>query len=87
MKKKQPRNQNQSKKQDKEASSSLKLGDMLNQDIMSQLRQKQKELNDAEQEKRAAEEEKKRQERKQREKNKSFEELLGESDLNWKNYK
>lgn len=50
MKKKQPRNQNQSKIQDKE-SSSLKLGDMLNQDIMSQLRQKQKELNDAEQEK------------------------------------
>ena len=37
-------------------------GDMLNQDIMSQLRQKQKELNDAEQEKRAVEEEKKRQE-------------------------
>ncbi|MBK5442442.1 MULTISPECIES: YqkE family protein [unclassified Peribacillus] len=86
MKKKQSRNQNQSKIQDKE-SSSLKLGDMLNQDIMSQLRQKQKELNDAEQEKKAAEEEKKREERKRREKNKSFEELLGESNLNWKNYK
>ncbi|MFJ7746070.1 YqkE family protein [Peribacillus sp. NPDC097295] len=87
MKKKQPRNQNQSKKQEKESSSSLKLGDMLNQDIMSQLRQKQKELNDVEIEKKAAEEEKKREERKQREKNKSFEELLGESNLNWKNYK
>ncbi|MED3689359.1 YqkE family protein [Peribacillus butanolivorans] len=86
MKKRQPRNQNHSKIQDKE-SSSLKLGDMLNQDIMSQLRQKQKELNDAEQEKKAAEEEKKREERKRREKNKSFEELLGESNLNWKNYK
>ncbi|MFD6442234.1 DUF3886 domain-containing protein [Peribacillus sp. NPDC060186] len=86
MKKKQPRNQNQSKKQDKE-SSSLKLGDMLNQDIMSQLRQKQKELNDAEQEKKAAEEEKNREERKRREKNKSFEEQLGERNLNWKNYK
>ncbi|MBR8644632.1 DUF3886 domain-containing protein [[Brevibacterium] frigoritolerans] len=59
---------------------------MINQDIMSQLRQKQKELNEAEQEKREAEEEK-REERKQREKNKSFEELLGESNLNWKNYK
>ncbi|MFJ7928050.1 YqkE family protein [Peribacillus sp. NPDC096622] len=86
MKKKQPRKQNQSKNQDKD-SSSLKLGDMINQDIMSQLRQKQKELNEAEQEKRAAEEEKKREERKRREKNKSFEELLGESNLNWKNYK
>ncbi|MCY9142001.1 YqkE family protein [Peribacillus frigoritolerans] len=60
---------------------------MINQDIMSQLRQKQKELNEAEQEKKAAEEEKKREERKRREKNKSFEELLGESNLNWKNYK
>lgn len=57
MKKKQPRKQNQSKNQDKD-SSSLKLGDMINQDIMSQLRQKQKELNEAEQEKREAEEEK-----------------------------
>ncbi|KWW11419.1 MULTISPECIES: YqkE family protein [Bacillaceae] len=85
MKKKQPRKQNPSKNQEKD--SSLKLGDMLNQDIMSQLRQKQKELNEAEVEKKAAEEEKKRAERKQREKNKSFEELLGESNLNWKNYK
>ncbi|MFJ7754816.1 YqkE family protein [Peribacillus muralis] len=86
MKKKQPQKQNSSKSQEKN-SSSLKLGDMLNQDIMSQLRQKQQELNAAEVEKKAAQEEKKRAERKQREKNKSFEELLGESNLNWKNYK
>ncbi|MGE6375257.1 YqkE family protein [Peribacillus muralis] len=86
MKKKQPQKQNSSENQEKD-SSSLKLGDMLNQDIMSQLRQKQKELNEAEVEKKAAEEEKKRAERKRREKNKSFEELLGESNLNWKNYK
>ena len=84
MKKKQPRNQ-MSKKQDQE--SSLKLGDRINQDIMSQLREKQKELNEAEEKKRAQEEERKREERRLREKNKSFEELLGESDLNWKNYK
>ena len=84
MKKKQPRNQT-SKKQDQE--SSLKLGDRIGQDIMSQLREKQKELNEAEEKKRVREEERKREERKQREKNKSFEELLSESDLNWKNYK
>ena len=54
---------------------------------MSQLRQKQKELTDAEQTKKESEEARKREERKQREKNKSFEELLGESDLNWKNFK
>jgi hypothetical protein len=85
MAKKQHRNTNTSKKQDKE--DSLKLGDLINQDIMSQLRQKQKELTDAEQAKKEAEEARKREERKQREKNKSFEELLGESNLNWKNFK
>ena len=85
MKKKQHHNTNTSKKQDKE--DSLKLGDRINQDIMSQLRQKQKELTEAEQVKKEAEEARKREERKQREKNKSFEELLGESNLNWKNFK
>jgi hypothetical protein len=85
MKKKHIHNAHTSKKQDKD--DSLKLGDRINQDIMSQLRQKQKELTEAEQAKREAEEERKREERKQREKNKSFEELLGESNLDWKNYK
>ena len=54
---------------------------------MSQLLQKQKELTEADHAKKEAEEARKREERKQREKNKSFEELLGESNLNWKNYK
>ena len=85
MKKKQNHNTNISKKQDKD--DSLKLGDRINQDIMSQLRQKQKELTEAEHAKKEAEEARKREERKQREKNKSFEELLGESNLNWKNFK
>lgn len=85
MKKKQNHNTNALKKQDKD--DSLTLGDRINQDIMSQLRQKQKELTDAEQIKKEAEEARKREERKQREKNKSFEELLGESNLDWKNYK
>ena len=85
MKKKQHHNTSISKKQDKD--DSLKLGNRINQDIMSQLRQTQKELAEAEQVKKEAEEARKREERKQREKNKSFEELLGESNLNWKNFK
>ena len=85
MKKKQHNNTSIAKKQDKD--DSLKLGNRINQDIMSRLRQTQKELAEAEQVKKEAEEARKREERKQREKNKSFEELLGESNLNWKNFK
>jgi hypothetical protein len=85
MKKKQKIQNQASKKQDKD--DSLKLGDLINQDILAQLRDKQKELTEAEAAKKAAVETKKREERKQREKNKSFEELLGESDLDWKKYK
>ena len=85
MKKKQNQNKNTPKKKDQD--DSLKLGDRINQDILSQLRQKQKELTEVEHAKKEAEEARIREERKQREKNKSFEELLGESNLNWKNYK
>jgi hypothetical protein len=85
MKKKQNHSKNTPKKQGED--DSLKLGDRINQDIMSQLLQKQKELTEADHAKKEAEEARKREERKQREKNKSFEELLGESNLNWKNYK
>ncbi|WP_100331481.1 YqkE family protein [Bacillus xiapuensis] len=63
------------------------LKDALNQEVLQQLKEKQRELK-AEQEKRQeAEEKKKREERRQREKNKSFEELLAESDMDWKKYK
>jgi Protein of unknown function (DUF3886) len=85
MKKKQKIQNQTSKKQDKD--DSLKLGDLINQDILAQLRDKQKELTEAEAAKKAAVETQKREERKQREKNKSFEDLLGESDLDWKKYK
>lgn len=85
MKKKQNHSRNISKKQDKDES--LKLGDRINQDILLELRQKQKELTEAEHAKKEEEEARKREERKQREKNKSFEELFGESNLDWKNFK
>lgn len=85
MKKKQTRQNNQPKKQEKEGS--LTLGDLLGGDVLAQLREKQKELSEVESAKKEAEEAKKKEERRLREKNKSFEELLGESSLDWKKYK
>lgn len=85
MKKKQNHNVNIPKKKDND--DSLKLCDRINQDILLELRQKQKELTEVEHAKKEAEETRKREERKQREKNKSFEELLGESNLDWKKFK
>ncbi|KMY50672.1 YqkE family protein [Peribacillus loiseleuriae] len=83
MKKKQTKQQQPKREKD----DSLKLGDLIGGDIMAQLKSKQKELTEAQAAEKAAEEAKKKEERRLREKNKSFEELLGESDLNWKNYK
>ncbi|PFN20106.1 sulfurtransferase [Bacillus cereus] len=66
---------------------SLTLGDQLNDSLMQQLKNKKKELQVREEKKEAAEQERKRQEQKEREKNKSFEELLSESNLTWKDFK
>lgn len=63
------------------------LGDMLNENMMKQLKDKQKVLAEQEKDRQTAEEERKRQERKAREKNKSFEQLLSESELDWKEFK
>lgn len=54
---------------------------------MEQLKGKKQELKAAEDKQKEEDERKKREERRLREKNKSFEELLGESDLNWKEFK
>lgn len=81
MKKK--KHHSQPKKDDKPVT----LGDMLNQDLVEQLKGKKQELKAAEHKQKEEEERRKREERRLREKNKSFEELLGESDLNWKEYK
>ncbi|ARI77147.1 YqkE family protein [Halobacillus mangrovi] len=63
------------------------LGDQLNADVLSKLRSKKTALKKQE-EIRQEEERKRRIEEKQRqEANKSFEELLNESDLNWKTFK
>jgi hypothetical protein len=73
----------QPKKDDKP----ITLGDMLNQDLMKQLKGKKQELKEAEDKQKEEEERKKIEERRLREKNKSFEEMLGESNLNWKEFK
>jgi len=65
----------------------MTLGDMLNKDIMEQLKGKKQELKAVEDKQRDEEEERKKEERRLKEKNKSFEELLGESDMNWKEFK
>ncbi|WP_338470165.1 DUF3886 domain-containing protein [Niallia sp. XMNu-256] len=76
------------KKQEKKAvEKSATLGDLLNADLVKELKEKKKELETAEEQKRKAQEEQKKKERRQKEKNKSFEELLNESSFNWKDFK
>ncbi|MBE4910380.1 YqkE family protein [Bacillus luteolus] len=65
----------------------VSLGDFLNKDIVAKLKETQKELKEVEQRKAEAELEKQKEERRLREKNKSFEELLNESNLKWNEYK
>lgn len=78
-------NQRMSKKKKQEAEMTLK--NSINQDLFEQLKQKKKELEKVESVKKEEERLRKIEEKKQREKNKSFEELLNESSLDWKSYK
>ncbi|MGD6966909.1 YqkE family protein [Rossellomorea vietnamensis] len=82
MKKKQPRKRPSAKNNEE-----LTLKDTLQSDVFQALKDKKKELEKEETTRKEEEAEKKRQEARQREKNKSFEELLGESSMNWKDYK
>jgi ABC-type Zn2+ transport system substrate-binding protein/surface adhesin len=63
------------------------LGDLLNTDLVNELKERKKEMEKQEEAKKLAEEERKREERRLKEKNKSFEELLNESSFNWKDFK
>jgi hypothetical protein len=67
--------------------SAITLGDMLNQDLMNKLKETQKELKASEERKLKEEEDRKREERRLKEKNKSFEELLNESNTDWRKFK
>ncbi|WP_423407299.1 YqkE family protein [Heyndrickxia sp. MSNUG] len=83
MKKKKQNRQQPIKKEDKPAT----LGDLLNQDIMEKLKAQQKDLKEQEEQKKQAEIQRKKEEQRLREKNKSFEELLSESEMDWKKFK
>lgn len=75
------------KKQKSRNDDKATLFDQLDQDVLNKLKAKKQELKVEAQRQEAADEERKREERRQREKNKSFEELLSESNLDWKNFK
>lgn len=85
MAKKKPHNQKSEKKQQQE--DKISVLDHLDQNVFAKLKEKQQELKIEAKRQQELEEEQKRQERKQREKNKSFEELLNESNLDWKKFK
>ncbi|HJV17745.1 MAG TPA: YqkE family protein [Bacillales bacterium] len=71
----------------KKEDAAVTLGDMINQDLFKQLKNKQQELKAAEEKRKEEEEQRKREERRLKEKNKSFEELLNESNINWQDFK
>ncbi|MGF2616956.1 DUF3886 domain-containing protein [Rossellomorea vietnamensis] len=83
MKKKQQRKRPAAKNKDEE----MTLKDTLQSDVFQALKDKKKELEKEETTRKEEEAEKKREEMRRREKNKTFEELLGESSMNWKDYK
>ncbi|WP_153122762.1 YqkE family protein [Peribacillus tepidiphilus] len=83
MKKKGKKNPTQTPKKEEK----LTLGDMLNQELLTQLREKQQELTKVELLKKEEEERRRKEELKKKEKNKTFEELLNESEMDWRSYK
>lgn len=74
----------QNKKKDDQT---VSVSDHLNSNLLEQLKAVKKGLTQEQEQRQAALERQKLEERKQREKNKSFEELLDESSLSWKNFK
>ncbi|WP_026694746.1 YqkE family protein [Peribacillus kribbensis] len=75
------------KPKNNEGKDAVTLGDLINAETLSKLKEAQNELNREETAAKEREEQKKREERKLREKNKSFEELLNESTADWRSYK
>ncbi|MDQ0197415.1 YqkE family protein [Neobacillus ginsengisoli] len=84
--KKHSKQKNQSTKPKKDESA-VTLKDILNPDLMKQLKEQQEQLKAVEEKRKEEEEQRKREERRLKEKNKSFEELLNESGMNWKEFK
>lgn len=63
------------------------LGDQLNADVLSKLNSKKTELKQQAVEREEQQKQRRIEERKRAEANKSFEELLNESELDWKSFK
>ncbi|WP_096153614.1 MULTISPECIES: YqkE family protein [Bacillus] len=84
-KRKQQKHQENFTKSKKEETPTLK--DQLQDDVFSKLKSMKQNLQDKETAKQEEEAARKREEAKRKEKNKSFEDLLNDSNLNWKEYK
>lgn len=78
-KKKQQKNTN--------ANEEVTLKDFLDENLVKKLKEEKKKLEMEEKKKKELEEQRKREEKRWKEKNKSFEELLAESDLDWRQFK
>ena len=75
------------KKELDEKDDKLLLKDYLHAELYGQLKAKKKELELIEKQKEEEEKKRRIEEQKLREKNKTFEELLNESNLDWRNFK
>jgi hypothetical protein len=83
MKKSKQKSQSKPKKDD----AAVTLKDIINPDLIKQLKEQQDRLKAEENRQKEEEEQKKREERRLKDKNKSFEELLNESGMNWEKFK
>jgi hypothetical protein len=83
--KKQSKQKNQLKP--KKDDSAVTLKDLIDPNLMKQLKEQQEQLKAEEERRKEEEEQRKREERRAKEKNKSFEELLNDSGMNWKEFK
>lgn len=77
----------QQKAKPKKDDAPVTLKDLINPELMKQLKEQQDQLKAEEEKRKEAEEQRKREERRLKEKNKSFEELLNESGMNWQEFK
>ncbi|RXJ04028.1 DUF3886 domain-containing protein [Anaerobacillus alkaliphilus] len=75
------------KQQKKVDDGTIHLNERISSDILAKLKATSKSLKEEEQRKEEEVREQERQRRLEKEKNKSFEELLNESNLDWKSYK
>lgn len=77
----------QQPRRNKKEDGPVTLKDTLGTDLLEKLKQTKNQLEQQEEKKKQEELKRRQEERKRAEKNKSFEELLNESDLDWKKYK